>query len=55
MSYLSYCSLCLVPIFFSHLLIESAIKECTFLKDKGYAIISLMISLEYIEGTVCTC
>lgn len=47
---------CALFQFFSHLLIESAIKECTFLKDKGYAIISLMISLEYIEGsTVCTC
>ena len=50
-----YCSLSLVPIFFSHLLTESAIKECKFLKDKGYAIISLMISPECTEGTVCTC
>lgn len=40
---------------FSHLFAESPIKECKFLKDKVNAIISLIISLECIEGTVYTC
>lgn len=39
----------------SHVFIGSPIKECKFLKDKSYAIISLIISLECTEDTVCTC
>lgn len=40
--------------FFSHLFVWSPIEEYNFLKDKVYAIISLIISPECIEGTVCT-